>query len=124
MCTGCCLRALRDALEDAAMAPRAVCPRALSSPVLLVRCGPLPVRRCRAPEVVQQQTYSLAVDIWSLGVILYILLTCEGRVGYVCVRGCVVRGCGTAWNDVLSLPWWAAGKRRCAVQEHKPRAIA
>lgn len=33
---------------------------------------------CRAPEVVQQQTYSLAVDMWSLGVILYILLTWAG----------------------------------------------
>jgi serine/threonine protein kinase len=30
---------------------------------------------CRAPEIVQHQKYSLAVDCWSLGVILFILLT-------------------------------------------------
>ena len=30
---------------------------------------------CRAPEIVQHRRYSLAVDMWSLGVILFILLT-------------------------------------------------
>jgi len=34
-----------------------------------------PIPTCRAPEIVQHQRYSLAVDMWSLGVILFILLT-------------------------------------------------
>ncbi len=48
-----------------------------------------------APEVLQLHKYDAKADLWSVGAILFELLTGEGRAGRRC-------GCGAGWPVQLA----------------------